>query len=57
VFYNEAITVYPESDIAATARVKLLKVDALLQKLPPPGATPTPAPDTPKKKKKWLGLF
>jgi outer membrane protein assembly factor BamD len=56
VFYNEAITVYPDSEVANRARVKLLKVDALLQKLPPP-ADPTKPGEAPKKKKKFLGLF
>ncbi|HVU17267.1 MAG TPA: tetratricopeptide repeat protein [Candidatus Didemnitutus sp.] len=54
VFYNEAITVYPDSDVAAKAKVKLAKVDAILNNTPPPADT-TPA--APKKKKKWLGLF
>jgi outer membrane protein assembly factor BamD len=59
VFYNEAITVYPDSEVANRAKAKLVKVDALLHKQPPP-ADPTKAPvlpEAPKKKKKFLGLF
>ncbi len=35
VFYNEAITVYPDSDIAARAREKLVDVDARLAQQTP----------------------
>jgi outer membrane protein assembly factor BamD len=55
VFYNEAITVYPDSDTAAKAKARLVKVDLLLN-----GTKPADLPkdtDEPKKKKKWLGLF
>ncbi len=56
VFYNEAITVYPDSDIAAQARTKLAVVDAKLEQqaaLPPP----KPKPVKPQKKKKlWMFL-
>ncbi len=41
VFYNEAITVYPDSDIAARAREKLVDVDARLAQQTPAVA---PAP-------------
>ena len=57
VFYNEAITVYPDSPVANRAKVKLAKVDALLDKNKPAPAGQPKAPDQPKKKKKWLGLF
>jgi len=57
IFYNEAITTYPDSAVAATARAKLIKVEALLEAQPKPGATAptttTPAP-APKKKRFWL---
>ena len=52
VFYNEAITVYPDSEVAAKARVKLAEVEAhLAQQKSVPGAPP---PLVPKPKKKWL---
>ena len=59
IFYNEAITTYPDSAVAAAARAKLVKVEALLDAqpkpvVPVPGATPaTPTPE-PKKKRFWL---
>ncbi len=55
VFYNEAITVYPDSDVAALAHKKLAIVDAKLE--PQPGAVPAknaPAPASPKKKKHFF---
>jgi len=55
VFYNEAITVYPDSDIAAQARAKLVLVDAKLdqqQNLAPAKGTKPIEP--PKKKRFWL---
>ncbi|HEY4300895.1 MAG TPA: tetratricopeptide repeat protein [Candidatus Didemnitutus sp.] len=55
VFYNEAITVYPDSDVAAKAKLKLAKVDAILNNTKPP---PDNTPAAPKKKHKWLfGLY
>ena len=54
VFYNEAITVYPDSDVAAQARTKLAIVDAKLDqqsKLPPKDA---PKKEPVKKKRLWL---
>ena len=57
VFYNEAITTYPDSAVATTARAKLAKVQALLDAQPKPAdpatgpAAPAPAP---KKKRFWL---
>ncbi len=58
IFYNEAITTYPDSEVAATARAKLVKVEALLAAQPKPGAAssgtaPAPAP-VQKKKRFWL---
>ena len=51
VFYNEAITVYPDSEVAAKAKVKLAEVEAhLAQQKPVPGAPPPIVPP----KKKWL---
>ncbi|MBI3886908.1 MAG: outer membrane protein assembly factor BamD [Opitutae bacterium] len=56
VFYNEAITVYPDSDVAAKARARLTDVEARLA-----GQTPkvTPADhalptEKPKKKKRFF---
>ncbi len=54
VFYNEAITVYPDSEIAAQARKKLAVVDAKLEELaahPAPKAKPI-KPQKPKRL--WL---
>jgi outer membrane protein assembly factor BamD len=39
VFYNEAITSYPDSQVARTARIKLAAVDAKANGTPPPGST------------------
>ena len=56
VFYNEAITAYPDSDVAKRAKVMLAKVEAKAGSKPAPSATP--ANDQPKpKRKKFLGLF
>ncbi len=57
VIYNEAITVYPDSDLAAQARTKLVEVEAKLgqQADAASGAKPTtPATAEPKKKKRFL---
>lgn len=55
VFYNEAITVYPDSDVAAKAKTKLTTVDALLEQQPPANPAERPKPGEPKKKKRlWL---
>lgn len=46
VFYNEAITAYPESAIAAKAKTRLAEVEAKASALPAPaaaGAAPAPA--------------
>ena len=54
VFYNEAITAYPESAIANRAKARLVEVDAKAAKMAPPPAEgqqpPAPAP----KKKRFL---
>ncbi len=58
VFYNEAITTYPDSEVAAKARAKLADVDAklgIVPNSPTPGNQPPATP--PKKKKKFLGIF
>jgi outer membrane protein assembly factor BamD len=56
VFYNEAITDYPDSPTAAQARARLTKVDALLAEQEKartaPGGQSKPAP--PPKKKRFL---
>jgi len=57
VFYNEAITSYPDSDVAAKAKEKLVKVNALLEKEPKPPEPGAPAPASAPKKKKFFGLF
>ena len=56
VFYNEAITVYPDSAVAANARAQLVEVEAKLA-----GQTPAAAPakaqqpaEQPKKKKRFF---
>lgn len=57
VFYNEAITVYPDSDVAKQAREKLVDVDAKLE-AQAAAAAGQPAPKAPEpKKKKRLWLF
>jgi outer membrane protein assembly factor BamD len=54
VFYNEAITVYPDSEIAAQARAKLTVVDAKLdQQAAMPASKPKPVAPV-KKKKLWI---
>jgi outer membrane protein assembly factor BamD len=56
VFYNEAITVYPDSEVAASARTKLVEVEAKLEAQAAAAAgQPAPKALEPKKKKKlWL---
>ena len=44
VFYNEAITAYPESTIAAKAKARLVEVEAKAAGQPAPGAGAAPAP-------------
>jgi outer membrane protein assembly factor BamD len=54
VFYNEAITNYPDSPVAARARTQLVKVDAMLsdqEKAATATAEHAPAPTPPKKKR------
>ena len=53
VFYNEAITDYPDSSVAKRARVQLAKVDAKLTGTKPPEEPAESAPP-PKKKRFWL---
>lgn len=50
VFYNEAITAYPESAIAARAKNRLAEVEAKAAGQPAPAAAPGEAP-APKKKR------
>ena len=56
VFYNEAITVYPDSAVATRAREKLVTVEAQLEREANAAAgKPSAAPVEPKKKKRfWL---
>jgi outer membrane protein assembly factor BamD len=52
VFYNEAITDYPDSSVATRARVQLTKVEARLAGQQPPAEKPSTPP--PPKKKRFL---
>ncbi len=56
VFYNEAITVYPDSDVAKQARAKLVDVDAKLEGQAAAAAgQPAPKAAEPQKKKRfWI---
>lgn len=55
VFYNEAITVYPDSKVAAEARTKLADVDAKLEQQAAAAAgQPAPQGKQAKKKRFWL---
>jgi outer membrane protein assembly factor BamD len=55
VFYNEAITVYPDSNVAAQARAKLALVDAKLEIQQNVGPAKPVAPAKPAKKKRfWI---
>jgi outer membrane protein assembly factor BamD len=55
VFYNEAITTYPDSPVAARARTMLADVDARLAGENPPAVAPEQKATEPKKKKRfWL---
>lgn len=58
VFYNEAITDYPDSDVANRSRAQLAKVDAILKAQETAAATGKPAvlPTTPKKRH-WYWPF
>jgi len=51
VFYNEAITAYPDSDVAKHAKVMLTQVEAKAAGQPAPASPAAPAP---KKKKHFL---
>lgn len=53
VFYNEAITTYPDSAIATRARNKLAIVEARMNNQPEPAALPEPEKAS-KKKRFWL---
>jgi outer membrane protein assembly factor BamD len=53
VFYNEAITAYPESAIAARAKKKLEEVEAKAAAQPAPTTPATPG-EQPKKKKRFF---
>lgn len=50
VFYNEAITAYPESAIAGRAKARLAEVEAKAAKMAPPSDGTKP-PEEPKKKR------
>ena len=55
VLYNEAITVYPDSTVAARARAQLVKVEAKLSAAKPAATTQAPpGPPAPKKKKHFF---
>lgn len=57
VFYNEAITTYPDSEVAARARAKLDIIDARLASAPKPADGSTPPPPVQKKQRKWYWPF
>jgi outer membrane protein assembly factor BamD len=52
VFYNEAITAYPESAIAQRAKSRLAEVEAKVNNQPAPA--PAPGTEQPAKKKRFL---
>lgn len=54
VFYNEAITTYPDSPVAARARTMLADVDARLAGQNPPPVSPDKKDEPKKKKRFWL---
>ncbi len=55
VFYNEAITTFPDSPVAARARIMLADVDARLEGQTPPSVPAEPkAPAQKQKKRFWL---
>jgi len=55
VFYNEAITVYPDSSVAVQARAKLVDVDAKLDaQANAASGKPSVQPEPKKKKRFWL---
>ena len=55
VFYNEAITAYPDSAIASRAKARLTEVEAgAAGKAAPPAAGATLADQPAKKKRFWL---
>jgi outer membrane protein assembly factor BamD len=51
VFFNEAITDYPDSPVAGRARAKLVKVDAILAEQARLNTPSTGKPKPPKKKR------
>jgi len=53
VFYNEAITAYPDSAIASRARTRLTEVEAKVAGLPAPATDASTVPSE-KKKRFWL---
>jgi outer membrane protein assembly factor BamD len=54
VFYNEAITVFPESAVAQVAKERLAEVEIEAAKVQPVAATETDAPAEPAKKKRFF---
>lgn len=57
VFYNEAITAFPNSEVAERARSQLEIVDAREAAHAPAPTDGSPAPTPEPKRKKFLGLF
>ncbi len=57
VFYNEAITDYPDSTVATRARTQLVKVDAMLAAQEKAAANAPPPKPPPAPKKKWFLFF
>ncbi|MEO5958926.1 MAG: outer membrane protein assembly factor BamD [Opitutaceae bacterium] len=54
VFYNEAITAYPDSEVAARAKVRLAQVEAKASGQPVPPDAKTPGDQPAKKKRFWI---
>lgn len=57
VFYNEAITAYPDSSVAAEAREKLTVVDAKLEEQAAAAPAPGTSKPAPQKKPKRFWIF
>jgi outer membrane protein assembly factor BamD len=54
VFYNEAITAYPDSEVAQRAKVRLAQVEAKAAGQPAPPDTKAPGDQPAKKKRFWI---
>jgi outer membrane protein assembly factor BamD len=54
VFYNEAITAYPESEVAKRAKYRLAEVESKATGKPIPAEVPVPSEAPTKKKRFWI---